>query len=327
MSSLYKIKSDGELLEIERAPFSDEPKELESFIMKNEGILGNVVLLNRQVMLPDGNRIDIWGLDTLDFRPVIIELKNVITGIEIVPQILPYYSFVRSHPDSLKFRALSDENFLSKLKSLEIDREKLDKGLEGDPKVILVAPGFKKELSDVVDYINFEIELVEIYRYKTEKGEFLVIINKPQSTAPARVAVRVMEEWNWEKYQKEGISDKKIEVAKAIKEQLDNIIKKEKIPIESIFRKYYIPYQSGRSNVFWIDLAYTSWTTGDVLLTFNIDKKPDLKAEGIEIEHTKTKWNEEYNIWSIFFNNIVDLSPLTPLIKKSYEYVTGQKLG
>jgi len=326
MSSLYKIKPDGELLEIERAPFSDEPKELENFVMKNERILGNVVLLNRQVMLPNGNRIDIWGLDTLELRPVIVELKNVITGIEIIPQILPYYSFVKSHPDSLKFRALSDEKFMSKLISLEIDREKLDKGLEGDPKVILVAPRFKKELLDVVDYLNFDIDLVEIYRYKTDAGEFLVIVNKPQSTAPAKAAVKVMEEWSWEKYQKEGISEKKIEIAKGIKDQLDVIVKREKIPVEPIFRKLYIPYQSGRSNVFWIDLGYTSWTTGDVLITFYLDKKPDLEAEGIKIEYTKTKWNEEYNLWSIFFNKAVDLSPLIPLIKKSYEYVTGQKV-
>jgi hypothetical protein len=326
MSSLYKIKPDGELLEIERAPFSDEPKELENFVMKNERILGNIVLLNRQVKLPDDNRIDIWGLDTLELRPVIVELKNVITGIEIIPQILPYYSFVKSHPDSLKFRALSDEKFMSKLASLEIDREKLDKGLESDPKVILVAPRFKKELLDVVDYLNFDIELVEIYRYKTDVGEFLVIVNKPQSTAPAKATVKVMEEWNWEKYQKEGVSEKKIEIAKGIKDQLDIIVEREKIPIEPIFRKLYIPYQSGRSNVFWIDLGYTSWTTGDILITFYLDKKPYLEAEGIKIEHTKTKWNEEYNLWSIFFNKAVDLSPLIPLIKKSYEYVTGQKL-
>ena len=76
MSSLYKIKPDGELREIEKAPFSDEPKELENFVMKNERILGNIVLLNRQVTLPDGNRIDIWGLDTLELRPVIVERRQ-----------------------------------------------------------------------------------------------------------------------------------------------------------------------------------------------------------------------------------------------------------
>ncbi|MEM0313602.1 MAG: hypothetical protein QXQ41_03535 [Candidatus Bathyarchaeia archaeon] len=326
MSSIYKIKPSGEFLEVERAPFSDETKELESFIMKNERILGNVVLLNRQVILPDGKRIDIWGLDTLDLCPVIVELKNVSVGIEVIPQILPYYSFVKSNPDSLKFRAISEEKFMSKLASFEIDREKLDRFLEEDPKVILVAPKFNKDLLDVVDYFKIKIELVEIYRYKTDAGETLVMVNKPQLTEPVKATVRVMEDWNWEKYQKVGISEKKIEVAKGLKEKIDNIIKNEKIPVEPIFRKLYIPYQSGRSNVFWIDLGYTSWTTGDVRIGFYLDKEPNLEAEGIKIEHTKTRWEEGYNQWSIFFNKPVDLSALTPIIKKSYEYVTGQKL-
>jgi hypothetical protein len=78
--------------------------------------------------------------------------------------------------------------------------------------------------------------------------------------------------------------------------------------------------------VFWIDLGYTSWTTGDVLFSLYLEREPDLEAEGIKIEHTKTKWSDEYNVWSIFFNKIVNLSPLTSIIKKSYEYVTGQKL-
>jgi len=62
-------------------------------------------------------------------------------------------------------------------------------------------------------------------------------------------------------------------------------------------------------------------------LSFNLDKEPDLKAEGIEIEHTRTRWVGEYNQWSIFFNKIVDLSPLTAIIKRSYEFVTGIKIG
>lgn len=81
-------------------------------------------------------------------------------------------------------------------------------------------------------------------------------------------------------------------------------------------------YQIGRKNVFLLDLSYTSWTTGDVRLSFYLEKQPDLKAESIEIEHTRTKWFEKVNEWSIFLNKIVDLSPLIPIIRRSYEYVT-----
>lgn len=324
MVELYRIKKGGEILEVKKVPFLDEPRELENFVMKNEEILGNVALLNHQIMLPDGKRIDIWGLDTLDLRPVIIELKNTLTGIEIIPQILPYYNFVKSNPDALKFRAVSDKKFMKKLRELDVDEKKLSKGFEEDPKVILIAPAFKKELLDVVGYIKFEVELVEISRYKIEEGEFLVIINKPQTEVPLPTTVRVMEEWDWEKYQKEGISEKKIKIAKGLKEKIDEILKRENIDLQPIFRKFYIPYQSGRNNVFWIDVGYTSWTTGDVLITFKLNKKPDLKTESIKC--TKTKWFEKYNQLGIFFNRVIDLTPLIPIIKRSYEYVTDIKM-
>ena len=326
MVELYRIKPDGEILKTKKAPFSDEPTELENFIMKNEGILGNVTLLNHQITTPDGKRIDIWGLDVQDLRPVIIELKNTISGIEIIPQILPYYNFVKSNPDTLKLKALNNKEFMEKLKALEVDQDKLSKGLNGYPKVILIAPDFKKDLLEVIDYIKIDIELVEISRYETGDGEFLVTINKPQSVITPPVTVKVMEEWNWEKYQKEGISKKKINNAKGLKEKLDNILKEKEIDLQPIFRKLYIPYQSGRNNVFWLDLGYTSWTAGDVLLVFKLDRKPDLKSEGIEIEHTKTKWFENYSQFGIFFNEVVDLTPVIPLIKESYEYVTGAKI-
>lgn len=43
MSSLYKIKPNGELLEIERAPFSGEPKELENFVRQQSRLWKNKV--------------------------------------------------------------------------------------------------------------------------------------------------------------------------------------------------------------------------------------------------------------------------------------------
>lgn len=325
MVELYRIKN-GEIFKTKKAPFSDEPTELENFIMKNEEILGKVALLNHQITTPDGKRIDIWGLDIQDMRPVIIELKNTISGIEIIPQILPYYNFVKCNPDTLKLKALDNKKFMEKLKTLEVDQDKLSKGLDGDPKVILIAPDFKKDLLEVIDYIKFDIELVEFSRYETEEEELLVTINKPQSVTPSPVTVRVMEEWSWNKYQKVGISKKKIEIAKGLKEKVDDLLREEKIDLQPIFRKLYIPYQSGRNNVFLLDLEYTSWTAGDVRLVFKLDRKPDFKSEGIEIEHTKTKWFENYNEFGIFFNKVVYLSPLIPLIKESYEYVTGAKI-
>jgi hypothetical protein len=325
MPEIYRIKTDGRKLKIETAPFSDETRDLENFIMKNERILGNVALINHQITLPGGKRIDMWGLDTLDLRPVIIELKNVIIGTEVLPQITSYYDYVKRNPDSLKSKALSSNEFKRKLEELEIDLDKISNAFEENPKVILLAPAFKEELLNEVEYIKFDIELVEISRYKTEEQEYLVAIDRPKVTSTEPAKVRVMEDWNWEKYEKKGLSDRKIKLAMKLKERIDNLLKKEGIDFQPIFRKLYIPYQSGNRNIFWFDLSYTSWTTGDVVITFKLEKEPDLKAMGINIEYTKTKWFDNYSQLAIFFNKDVDLEPLIPLIKLSYEYMVGTK--
>jgi len=327
LTELYKIGSRGQTAKIEKSQFSDEPKELEDFILKNERILGEVVLINRQIELPDKKRIDVWGVDLIELRPLIVELKNVATGLEVIPQILPYYNFVKSNPDTLKFKAFSDSKFMKKIEEWGKSKDELEKGLEQDPKVFIVAPSFENELSDTVNYLKFDTELIEISRYKTDEAEFFVTVSKPQSMITPPATVRVMEEWNWEKYQKEGVAKRKIDIAKGLKEQIDAIVEKEHLNLQPIFRKMYIPYQSGRNNVFWIDLGYTSWETGDVILWFYMAEKPDLRAEGIDIQHTRTKWLKDYNQWMIFFDKTVDLSPLTPVIKRSYEYRTGEKVS
>jgi hypothetical protein len=325
MAELYKIKPSGTVFEFKKSPFSNETNEMEDFIMNNEKLLGNAALINHQIILPDNKRIDIWGLDLLDLCPIIVELKNVVCGLEVIPQILPYYGFVKSNPDTLKYRALTNDKFMKKLKELDINQEKLTKIIDADPKVILIAPEFTQDLLDTLDYISFKIEPIKITRYEEEVGQFLVTTDRPDLPLNKPITVRVMEDWDWEKYKKEGIANKKIKTANGLKDRIDTIIKDEEIDLKPIFRKLYIPYQIGRNNVFWIDLSYTSWETGDVLICFKLDKKPDLKAENISIECTKSQWKEDYNQWYIFFNKVVDLSPPIPIFKRSYEYVTGAK--
>jgi len=71
-----------------------------------------------------------------------------------------------------------------------------------------------------------------------------------------------------------------------------------------------------------IDLAYTSWETGDAGLAFYLEKEPTLEPEGIKIEHTKTKWFKDSNVWYIFFNKDTNLSSLTSIIRMAYRYIT-----
>ncbi|MHA1381924.1 MAG: hypothetical protein ACTSRG_26435, partial [Candidatus Helarchaeota archaeon] len=274
MSKLYKITSNGEISEIDKAHFSNEIIDLENFIIKNEEILGNVILIERQITISSSKRIDLWGIDYLEVKPVIVELKNVLTGLEIISQIIPYYNFVKLNLDTLKYKATTNKKFNQKLKRIGIEEEKIINNLQDEPKVIIIAPKFKKELLDAINYINFQIEPIELTRYK-KNNEIFVSINRPEIPTPPS-PVRVQEEWDWDKYEKIGISKQKNELAKKLKQSLDEIMETEQIGLHPVFRKLYIPYQNGRNNVVILDLEYTSRTTGDVRLTLKLPEEPNL---------------------------------------------------
>lgn len=325
MLELYKIQKDQTIEKLSNNPFEDEAYNFEKFLIENEELLGDVMLLGHQVTLPDQTRIDIWGFDFLERTPIVVELKNIKTGLEVIHQILPYYNFVKLNPDVLKSRALQDKKFLLKINALDINQEGVNDIFKQDPKILIVAPEFKTELLEVVDYISFGIELIQIQRYRDENQTIYIGIERPQALIKEPQTVRVQKEWDWEKYQ-DIYSKKKVKLAKALKEKLDEIVKENEIPVEPVFRKGYIPYKYGRRNIMWIDLNYTSWETGDVVIGFTLEDEIDLESEGIEIDISNKKWSKDYSHYSLFFNKETELITLTPIIKKAFFNITGNKI-
>jgi hypothetical protein len=321
MTDLYKIDKNGKTIELEKFKFANETKDLEDFIMNNEQVIGKVALLNRQITLPNNQRIDVWGIDLDDLRPVIVELKNVICGLEIIPQILPYYQFVKLNPDTIKLKALSDKSFESKLKSTRDNTENIANLIEGDPKIILVAPGFKPELMETIGYLSIDVDIIQISRFKTDHGELIVNIERPISKENTPAVVRTMEDWSWEKYQKIGISKSKCELAHKLYDRLFELNEKHNYNLKPIFRKLYIPFQSGRNNIFWIDLSYTSYENGDITLVFKMDKEFDIASLSPKLEFSKLKWFEKYKQLYVHFNKDVDISSIASLIEESMNYV------
>lgn len=319
MTDIYKIDKGGKILELEKFNFTDETKDLETFIIKNEQVIGNVALLNRQITLPSNLRLDLWGIDLADLRPVVIELKNVICGLEIIPQILPYYQFVKLNPDTIKLKALSDKSFVTKLRNSRENSENIIDLIEGDPKVIIIAPGFKPELLDTIGYLSIDIEIIQITRFKTDQGEVVVNVERPILRDNLPAIVKTQEEWNWEKYKK-IISKPKCELAEKLYTKLITILEKENINLVPIFRKLYIPFQLGRNNVFWIDLGYTSYENGDIIIAFKFDDDINIDTLNLNLDYSKVKWLEKYKQYFVYFKNDSDLSDIIVLINKAMEY-------
>ena len=198
MVELFKIGQNGQLVEIKKDLIADTKlTELKNFVLKNERILGNIALLNNELENSDKRFEYFLGVDVNNLHPVIVELRNVVTGIEAISQIMPYFYYLKSNPDALKFSISSNIKFMKKLEGMKVDLEKLKMGLGEEPKMILIAPAFKKEFLEMINQIKFEIYCIEIIRYRSEEGETILSINKPQIHVPTSSAFQIKGIWEY----------------------------------------------------------------------------------------------------------------------------------
>ena len=88
---LYRISKDNKTQRLEPAPFTDELTDMERFIEKHPEILGNMIILDREVHKGGKGRMDLLALDLEEkSRVLIIELKNVEADENVLLQVMDY---------------------------------------------------------------------------------------------------------------------------------------------------------------------------------------------------------------------------------------------
>ena len=90
-------------------PFNTEA-EFEKYIFENQDLLGDVIILHRQIRTGSRQGIpDMIGVDQ-DARICILEMKNVEVVEDILPQVLGYAMWAETNPDSIKAIWLAAKN-------------------------------------------------------------------------------------------------------------------------------------------------------------------------------------------------------------------------
>jgi len=146
-------------------PFKTE-EEFEKFIFDTQGILEDIFLIKRQIK--GGNKPgipDIVGLDN-DGNICIVEMKNVSVDASIVPQVLQYAFWAETNPDSVKALWLECENKPDDL-STSWDSFQV--------RIIVIAPTILRSTLDVVNKINYPVDLIEIKRWVEGGNQFLLV--------------------------------------------------------------------------------------------------------------------------------------------------------
>jgi hypothetical protein len=300
---LWKIKNKTKTLS--PTPFSTE-EEFEKLVFETPEILEDIFLLKRQIRGSNKPGIpDIIGVDN-DGNICIIEMKNVTVNSSIIPQVLEYAFWAERNPDSIKSLWLECDN---KPEDLSISWD------EFEVRILVIAPTILQSTLDLVDKINYSVDLIEVKRWVDEENQ-LLLVNKlePEKDYKKAKPISGLEIYDEEFYKKERNPNSVKEFMKYTRD-LDKIIKNNNWQLEIKYNKHYCGYKTGFFNAFGI-----KWVGSKSFAFFVKIKEEEANKFKIPMTKYESHWKEAVYYIDPGKTNIQDY---IPILEFAYKKITG----
>jgi len=304
MARLYTIDASGEIVKTEKKPFESEIDELEPFIKKNPQIVEDLVIFGRQVMSAGRDKIiDLLAVNK-DGEVVILELKKNIVGVDILSQVLRYRAFWKKSLEAV--RNLWNQ-YNAKPEDIEPDWKNYD------PKIMIIAPGFDKELIEASGINELPIEFLEISRYKHGNSIFIVV-DKLEPPEISMKPTTTMKEYNWDWYAKEVADQRQLEIARGLYDQILKLYEKNNWKLTPKFNKWYLSFKYGYNNVVSLEFRHR----GKVSICLVPLKDP--KDDPSNRSPLRWNWDKTWNYWYVEIDSpSFDLDKISGLIAEAYK--------
>lgn len=225
-------------------PFKTE-EEFEKTIFETPEILEDMFLLKRQIRHGGKTGIpDIVGIDT-DGNVCIIEMKNVAVDASIIPQVLQYAFWAETNPDSIKSLWLECEE---KPDDLEISWD------DFRVRVIVIAPTIFRSTLDIVNKINYPVDLIEVKRWVEDSNHLLLVNKLEQEKGPRVKTAKGLGTYDEEFYKKEYNKNSAVEFLKYC-EEVDGLVNAHGWPLEKKYNKHYCGFKAGvriAFGIYWL---------------------------------------------------------------------------
>ncbi len=286
-------------------PFKTE-EEFEKIISETPEILEDIFLIKRQIRGGNKSGIpDIVGIDN-DGNICIVEMKNVTVDASIIPQVLQYAFWAETNPDSIKSLWLECENKPDEL-SISWDSFQV--------RIIIIAPNILRSTLDVVDKINYPVDLIEVKRWVEEENQLLLVNKLEEEKRVKPKPVSGLQTYDEEFYLKEYNKNSAKEFIKYIRE-VESIIKERGWSLETKYNKHYCGFKAGFFNAFGI-----KWIGSKTFaFFFKLDQK---QAESVQIKMTKyeSQWKE-----AVYYiePGKTKTKDFLPLLEMAYKKLTGE---
>jgi hypothetical protein len=304
MANLF-WKKDGATKSLLSTPFKTE-EEFEKEIFNTQEILEDIFLIKRQIR--GGNKTgipDIVGIDN-DGNICIIEMKNVTVDASIIPQVLQYAFWAETNPDSIKSLWL------------ECDNKPDDIAISWDSfqvRIIVIAPSILRSTLDIVDKINYPVDLIEVKRWVEGKNS-LYLVNKLEAD-PKTSRIKPtsgMQTYDEEFYKREYNKKSAIEFIKYAKE-LEKFIAQHDWNLELKFNKHYCGFKAGFFNAFGIQ-----WVGTKTFAFFFKLSEDEAKSANIKLTKYESQWKQA--VYYIVPGK-TKIEEYEPLFELAYKKLTG----
>lgn len=307
VTRVYRLDGAGNLEKADEKFFQDEVFEMEAFVKKNSKILGDVFVFGEQVTSSGRDkRTDLLAVDR-DGEIQVIELKKDRVDSGILTQVLGYKVYWKRHPDSVKTVWAESAN---KPPDVKPDWDNYD------PKVVVVAPSFDKELVEIVGEENLGIRFVQVGRYVHGDSTFIVVEDlEPVEEKIAPVTTRIDYGWDW--YAKEIATEAQIRIAQGMHESLSKFINEKGWQLETRFNKWYISFKYGSRRPFWLDFRGSKF----VGLGTNLTEE---KEDPALITKVSWQWDRSWQYWYTEVDSVpFDTSTVAAALEHAYHNAVG----
>lgn len=283
-------------------PFGTE-EEFEKTIFETPEILEDIFLIKRQIRHGSKPGIpDIVGIDN-DGNICIVEMKNVAVDASIIPQVLQYAFWAETNPDSIKSLWLECEE---KPDDLEISWD------DFRVRVIVIAPTILRSTLDIVNKIDYPVDLIEIKRW-VEDSNHLLLVNKLEEEKKKKVhPVKGLGTYDAEFYKKEYNKNSAVEFLKYC-DEVQALVSAKDWPLERKFNKHYCGFKAGFFNVFGVMFIGSK----TFAFFFKIPEE-QLKDSAVEITRYDKGWKQAFVHIIPGITKVKDCLPLFELAYKRF---------
>ena len=286
-------------------PFKTE-EEFERTVFETSELLEDIFLLKRQIR--GGNKAgipDIVGIDS-DGNVCIVEMKNSSVDSSIIPQVLQYAFWAETNPDSVKSLWLECDD---RPDDITITWESLQ------VRILVIAPSILRSTLDLVDKINYPVDLIEVKRW-VEGDHEILLVNKLEAEPRKPTRPVTGQPIYDEGFYKTIYNNTSVDQFLKYSRELEAYVKRQDWDLEIKYNKHYCGFKAGFFNAFGI-----KWIGSKTFAFFF--KLPEEEAKGIDIQMTKyeNQWKE-----AVYYIDpkTTKISNLEPLFELAYKKLSGE---